>query len=136
VEYLIDSDQVIEHLKGRRAFSELLNALIPSGIAISTMTYAEVYEGIYFGASAETNEAVFISFLAHTQVLDFTPAIARRYARLRGDLRARGMLLPAPDMLIAATAIEHDLTLVTGNLRHFHRVEGLRILTGDRPSEG
>lgn len=43
----------------------------------------------------------------------------RRFALLRGELRGRGQLIGDPDILIAATALHRDLTLLTRNHRHF-----------------
>ena len=51
----------------------------------------------------------------------------RRFALIRGDLRYRGELIGDPDILIAATALHHNLTLVTGNVRHFQRIAGLAL---------
>jgi predicted nucleic acid-binding protein len=49
------------------------------------------------------------------------------FARTRAGLRARGILIPDLDLLIAATALEHDLTLLTRNRRHFDRITGLKL---------
>ncbi len=50
-----------------------------------------------------------------------------QFAVLRADLRRRGQLIPDLDLLIAATALSHDLALLTRNVRHFARIPGLRI---------
>ncbi len=126
--YLVDSDRVIEYLKGHRPRVSYLDRLAVDGLAISIITYGEVYEGIYYGVDPNAHEARFERFLEGVSVLGISRAVARRYARAAGDLRATGNLIPAPDLLIAATAIEHDLTLVTGNLRHFGRIPELRLL--------
>lgn len=65
--------------------------------------------------------------LERVGVLDFDLATARCWAEVTGDLRARGRPLAAPDLQIAATAIVNDLELVTGNLRHFERIPGLKL---------
>lgn len=62
-------------------------------------------------------------------VIPVDRSVADRFAMVRAELRASGMLIPDMDLLIAATALTHDLTLVTGNMRHFDRVPGLRIHT-------
>ena len=49
------------------------------------------------------------------------------FARTRGELRRDGRLIPDLDLLIAATAIHHDLTLVTRNVRHIGRISALQI---------
>lgn len=51
----------------------------------------------------------------------------KHFARIRGELRRQGLGIPDADLLIACTALAHDLTLVTRNFRHFERVPALRI---------
>jgi predicted nucleic acid-binding protein len=124
--YLVDSDWVADWLKGRSDAVQLLTNLAQRGpLAISLITYGEIYEGIYSGYDPKGYEAVFRQFLRSVDVLALNRATMRRFARIRGDLRRQGRMLPDPDLLIAATAIEHGLTLVTRNVRHFARVPGL-----------
>jgi predicted nucleic acid-binding protein len=91
------------------------------------VTYGEIYEGIYYGRDPAGTERVFRQFLRAVDVLRLTRPIMRRFARVRGDLRRRGQLIGDPDVLIAATALHHDLTLVTGNRAHFRRISELRL---------
>ena len=63
MKYLIDSDWVADALKGRPDAASLLSQLAPQGIAISTITYGEVYEGIYYGSDPIRYERVFRQFL-------------------------------------------------------------------------
>ena len=125
--YLVDSDIVVEWLRGRASATTLLEDLAPDGIAISLITYGEIYEGIYFGNDPKRSVQVFQTFLRAVGVLPLNRLIMRRYAQLRGTLRQQGTLLGDPDLLIAATAIHHDLTLITGNVRHFQRIPGLTL---------
>lgn len=127
MKYLIDSDWVADYLRGRSQAVDLLNRLSHDGLAISAIRFGEIYEGIYYGVDPVRSEAVFQQFLLGSSVLDVDSIIARQFAMLRGFLRQRGLLIPQPDILIAATAIEFDLTLVTRNLRHFLRMPGLRL---------
>lgn len=53
------------------------------------------------------------------------------FARTRAGLRRQGMLIPDLDLLIAATALSFDLTLLTRNTRHFARIPHLRIHQSD-----
>ncbi len=125
--YLVDNDWVVDWLKGRPAAIALLRQLSAQGMAISVITLGEVYEGIYYGRDPAQNEAVFRRFLKGLAVRPITSRIARRFARISGQLRQQGQLLPQPDLLIAATAIEHGYILVTRNVRHFQRIPGLTI---------
>ncbi len=61
-------------------------------------------------------------------VLDFDPACARIYGQLRGTLKRSGANVSPPDLMIASTALAHDLTVVTNNTVHFRPVPGLRLV--------
>ncbi len=124
---LIDTDWFIDYLAGRSPAIALFERLDKTAKAISLVTYGEVYEGIYFGRNPVEYERVFLETLREISILGLSEEIARRFARLRGTLRQQGLLVPDPDLLIAATAIHHDLTLVTRNQRHFGRVPGLKL---------
>ncbi len=125
--YLVDSDWVADYLKGRSPAVRLLNSLATEGLAVSIVTYAEVLEGVYFGDDPMGYEAVLRRFLRATPVLGITRRVAQRYARISGELRARGLLIPPPDLFIAATALEHGLILLTRNRRHFERIPDLQM---------
>jgi tRNA(fMet)-specific endonuclease VapC len=127
--HLVDTDRVVDYLKGRPDARTQLSNLLNEGLSISIITYGEVYEGIFYGSDPAANERIFRSFLKGVRVLPVSQSVARRFARLRGDLRQRGLLLPMPDLLIAATALHYDLTLITRNLRHFERITDLRLIT-------
>jgi tRNA(fMet)-specific endonuclease VapC len=60
-------------------------------------------------------------------VLPFDRPAAETYGRLRAELERAGTPLSEPDLRIASIALTHDLTVVTGNVRHFARVSGLRV---------
>lgn len=119
MKYLVDSDLVAEYLKGRTAAIDLIQRLTTDGIAISVITLAEIYEGIYYGTNPIRQEQGLNSFLQGVSVLDVDMDVARRYAIIRGDLRKQGMLIPQPDLLIAATAIDVGLVLATRNIATF-----------------
>jgi tRNA(fMet)-specific endonuclease VapC len=57
--YLIDTDWVIDYLQGRCVAVRLLDELVSDGIAISIVTYAEIYQGIYFGRDPRQAEQGF-----------------------------------------------------------------------------
>jgi tRNA(fMet)-specific endonuclease VapC len=125
--YLVDTDRVAGFLKGRTEDVQLLTELRTHGLAISLVTYGELYEGIYYGRDPHAQEQAFQQFLRRVDVLPLTRRIMQRFARIRGALRRQGLLIPDPDLLIGATALHHGLILVTGNRRHFTRIPGLRL---------
>ena len=96
-------------------------------IAVSLITYGEIYEGVLYSRNPKASERVFSQFLRGVDILPVDRPIMKRFAQLRGQLRATGNLIADFDLLFAATAIQHHLTLVTRNTRHFQRIPGLGL---------
>jgi predicted nucleic acid-binding protein len=126
--YLIDSDFTADYLDGYRRAVQVIDPLRSDGIAISLVTYGEIYEGIFGTADPKAAELVFQAWLRSVEVLPLTRPIMRRFAGIRADLRRQGNLIADSDLMIAATALHHNLTLVTRNRRHFARVPNLTLL--------
>jgi tRNA(fMet)-specific endonuclease VapC len=86
---------------------------------------------LLYGASRRGSPALAerVRELVHSAlaVLPFDEAAAEVSGPLRARLEARGRRLPEPDLRIAAIALSRDLTLVTGNVRHFARIDELRV---------
>ncbi len=60
-------------------------------------------------------------------VIDMDEETCKIFGKERGRLRAAGLMIGDCDLLIAATALRHHLTILTNNRRHFERIEGLLI---------
>jgi len=127
VSYLIDTDWVNDYLNGDRKAIDLLDGLSRDHLAISLITYGEVYDGIYSGRNPTASEAGFVRLLDVVHVIHLDEEIMRRFARIRGTLRRQGQKIGDSDIMIAATAIHHGLTLVTRNVTDFRRVPGLKL---------
>ncbi len=124
--YLIDTDWVIDYLNAQAATIATLQTLSPHGLAISIVTYAEVYEGILYGRNPAQAMRGFRRFLRLVDVLPLSRRITHRFAAVRGSLtRNQRQQLGDMDLLIAATALHHGLTFMTNNLRDFQHVPGL-----------
>lgn len=132
--YLVDTDWIADHLKGRPHAVTLLASQGPAGIAISLITFGEIYEGIYYGQDPGEHERGFRALLRWVDVLPLGRAVMRRFARIRGQLRRQGQLIGDPDILIGATALHYNLTLVSRNTRDFARIPGLKLY--EREHEG
>ena len=125
--YLIDTDWVVDYLRGRPAALQLLASLSDDEVFISLITYGEIYDGVDQSTYPQTAEAGFRRFLVDVEILPLDAAVVRRFFRIRGNLRRQGTPLDDPDLLIAATALDFGLILVTRNRRHFDRIPGLAL---------
>ena len=127
--YLVDTDILIDALNGRVDAGDWIAAHAADGLAISIVSIGEIYEGAYHTADPAGHVATLRQFLHDFRKLTLTEAIMDIFARERAALRRQGQLIPDMDLLIAATALAHDLTLATRNTRHFARVPHLRVAT-------
>jgi predicted nucleic acid-binding protein len=124
---LLDSNLVIPYLADDPATVSLVDRLAPEGIAISIITYLEAYQGTLRNPDSQLAQDQFEHFLAVVPVLPLTPAVARRCARLREELKHRGRRVRdrALDLVIAATTLEHGYTLVTRNRKDYEDIPEL-----------
>ena len=107
---LVDSDVFVDHLRGTVALAAGRHRL-----HYSVVTRAELFAG-----NTATNLAS--QLLAPFRELPVDRAVAERAGRVAREFGTR-----LPDALIAATALEHGLGLVTRNVRHFESIRGLRL---------
>jgi predicted nucleic acid-binding protein len=117
--FLIDTNILSEFVRKRPDPGVLQWAREVRRVAVSVATLEEVY----FGLSWKPNPRVRLwleGFLdTNCETLPVTPEIAKRSGEIRGQFQARGQTRSTADMIIASTAQEHDLTLVTRNVRDF-----------------
>lgn len=71
------------------------------------------------------------AFLQPFQLLGVNEPIAIRFAEIRAYLRRRRQIISDFDILLGATALHHDLTVLTFNRRHFERIPDLRLYHAD-----
>ena len=128
MKYLIDTDWVIDVLKGKYDVVAKVLTYTEEGMAISLIAYGEVYDGIIHGQHPQRHEQGFLKFLESVEILPLNSAIMQEFAFLPGHLRSQGMLIGDLDMLIAATALHHKLILLTNNRSHFERIPNLSLV--------
>jgi tRNA(fMet)-specific endonuclease VapC len=132
MKHLLDNDWVVDYLQGKDAAQQLIDPLLPLGAAISILTYSEIYQGILGSYDPAFGKRVVRRFLRGVTVLGVTRGVAEANSAIRLELdRLRTPYKHrALDLLIAATAIHYNLTLVTRNRKDFHDVPGLSIHYG------
>lgn len=125
--YLLDADWVIQALAGHAATLQAIRRLSPEGIALSWITVGEVYEGSFASPDSQEHLNAFRQFLRPFPVVDLNDPIMECFAEVRSILRRRGTLIPDFDILLGATALYHDLTMLTYNVRHLQCIPGGRL---------
>lgn len=125
--YLIDTDIIIYSLKNdetvQRRFRETLT--IPK--SISVITYGELVYGARKSTHIERNLAVTYRIAELFPILDIDRSIMDVFTEIKSKLVKRGTIIDDMDILIAATAMSLNLVLVTNNVRHFEKINDLRI---------
>jgi tRNA(fMet)-specific endonuclease VapC len=97
------------------------------GIAISTVVLAELYSGAYQHPNPSRLLALIADLLQEVAVLDFDSICAEQFGKVQGGLAQQGITVPETDLMIAAVALVHNLTLVTHNTADFQNIPGLRL---------
>jgi tRNA(fMet)-specific endonuclease VapC len=129
VAVLIDTDMLVDLERGV-ANPEVENAIGDEDRAISVITVSELLHGVHRASGAQrARRGAFVEhLLAGMRAIEITEQIARVHADIWAQLAAKGQLIGAHDLWIAATALVHGMGLATGNLVEFRRVPGLRVL--------
>ena len=113
--YLLDSDIIIWHLRGRAEVTEMLRDLQKSGLpGCSSLSVLEVQLGVRKGEEERTTR-----FLRSLRIFDVSWEIANKAAELIRDYKAKGITMDLPDAVIASTCILNNLILVTCNTKHY-----------------
>ena len=126
--YMLDTDTCSYIM--RRSHEAVLKKLekVPvSDVCISVISKAELWFGVEVSPKRRLDEAAGSAFLRYIEVLDFPDDAAAHYAKIRAEVRARGTMIGANDLLIAAHARSLGLTLVTNNTREFKQVRNLSL---------
>ena len=125
--YLLDTDTIIYSLKGNTNIHENLRQHVNDLLHISIITLMELYYGVYKSQHVDANLAKIKTL---EQSLDILPAgqeTAEIFGKIKSKLELEGNRLDDFDLILASTALTHNLFLVTNNEKHFQRIEGLKL---------
>src|SRR5712692_397633 len=125
--YLLDADFAIKAMSAHPQSSTTLRRLASGQIAVSIVTVAEIFEGAFKSSNPRARLDLYRQFLAPFRVVTLNEPIVELFAELRANLRRRGDIIPDFDILVAATALNYDYTVLTFDLRHYRRIPDLKI---------
>ena len=127
--YLVDTDWVIDQLRGKEEVREKLKELRPAGVAVSIISLAELYEGIYSSRDPVKDQKILENLLTQFLTLGIDSEICKVFGKERSRLRQQRKVIDNFDLLIASTCLYHNLTILTNNRRHYEMVNGLNIIS-------
>ncbi|MGD0089644.1 MAG: type II toxin-antitoxin system VapC family toxin [Planctomycetota bacterium] len=127
--HLLDTNCCIRHLRSpsKSPLSGRLAGQVYGAIVLCSVVKAELLFGALYGQQPQKELAKLEAFFGLFPSLPFDDQAAEEYAKIRSVLTAQGTLIGPNDLLIAALALAHDLTLVSHNTGEFRRVPGLRV---------
>ena len=128
--YLLDTNICVHWLSGDMRIDARLKAVDPANCYLSEVTELEVLYGIANSSPThrKTNQDRIprLEMLFQDRILPIRPAFPH-FAEQKANLRRTGRLVGDFDLLIGCTALAHDLTLVTRNVKDFVNLPGLRL---------
>ncbi len=128
--FLFDTDAISELLRQcpARSYVKWIMKVAREEQFTSAVVIGELYKGAYRSQDWERHLTnIEQRFLPAVTVLPYDISIAKVFGKIRAHLEEIGTILPDADIQIAATAISHNLELITGNLRHFNRISDLKL---------
>lgn len=126
MKYLLDTNVLISLFKNKYGIREAVLSAGRKQCTISTLTIGELLVGAYKGKNVrQKNEVEKTKQLFST--IPVSEAVIDVYARTRANLELQGVRLDDMDLLIASTALYHNLIVVTHNVRHFDKIPGLKV---------
>jgi tRNA(fMet)-specific endonuclease VapC len=129
--HLLDTDICIHAMKSRDLLLSRRLDELRGSCAVSDVSIYELYSGAERYELPAKRMAIIDTFIGRLVVLPFDTKAARIAAPLNFKLESQGQKIGGFDMLIAATALAHNLTLFTNNTREFNRVPGLKVESRD-----
>ena len=126
--YMLDTDTCSYIMK--RSHPKLLKKIQSLPMAeqvVSVVTMAELLYGAKLSAKPKQAVEAYDAFIKHFAVMHWTQEAAEHYADISADLKRRGEMIGANDLLIAAHARSISAILVTNNVREFGRVKSLKV---------
>ncbi len=127
---MLDTNVLIRFEKSGKAV-DVSAWSVSETVYISSVTASEMLVGVHRANTEErrTRRAAFVeAIFTTTPIVDFTLASARIHAIIAADLMAKGLPIGTHDLLIAASALQRNFSILTTNVAEFSRVPGLRVI--------
>lgn len=127
---ILDSTFLIDVMQAEETVAELAEEVDESGPPfVTSVTVMELYEGVHRADSTGAERQAVERVLDGITELPFDRTTAKRAGEINAELRSRGAPIDRTDVMIAAAALVNDLPVVTRNVDHFDRIDGLEVLS-------
>ena len=125
--YLIDTNIIIYSLRQHERVNGRFQETRNIAKSISVITYGELIYGARKSRHVERNLAVTYRVAELFAIIDVNRSVMDIFGEIKNNLSDKGKVIEDMDLLIAATAMSHNLTLVTNDVSHFKKIDGLRL---------
>ncbi len=125
--YFLDTDICIYYLNGEKAIIDGICRLSPGKIKIPAIVQGELIEGALITPHPKQNLSVIEAFCAPFEIVPFCQQCTNHYGRIRHHLRVKGAMIGPNDLIIAATVLAHNGTLITHNTKEFSRIPDIKL---------
>lgn len=118
---------MIYFLKGHTEIVNKLSSQPPETIFTTRINYTELLYGAYNSSKIQQNLSKINAFLDVLTILEFDQKASAIFAEDKAKLKRQGMPIADMDLMIASITKAQDFSLVTNNLKHFERIENLKL---------
>lgn len=125
--FIFDTDTCIYWLKGNENIERSIVKHGLENIFITVITECELFYGAYKSIKRDKNLAVINELKTKIKTLHTVSGVPSIYGKLKAELESKGQPLDDADLLIASIALSNDATLITNNIEHFKKINGLKI---------
>ncbi len=125
--YLLDTDTIIYVLKGHVRVLENLRRNFGEPMSLSVISLMELYYGAYKSQQVTGNLAKIRTIESKLEIMPVGRESSEVFGMLKAGLEKQGTPLDDFDLTLASCALAHNLVLVTNNMKHFQRIDGLKL---------
>jgi tRNA(fMet)-specific endonuclease VapC len=125
--YLLDADTLIYSLKGDPSVERNLRRHYNDPMKISVITLMELYYGAYKSQRVTSNLAKIRTLENSMEIIPLGQEIVEIFGRQKAQIERQGTPLDDFDLIVGCCALAHNLVLVTNNVKHFKKIESLKV---------
>lgn len=125
--FLLDTNICVYWLKGNENIERKAISVGIDNLSVSFVNLSELFYGAYKSEKQNENLSAIHTMLEKLEIIDSSEEICDQFGKLKAQLEREGNIIDDADLFIASCALVNNLTLVTNNERHFHRINGLKL---------